>query len=167
MELLDIYNKNRERTGRTIIRGNPVKDGDYILVVHVWIINDNDEFLIQKRHPSKKIYPDMWDCAVAGAATTGDNSAKAAVREAKEELNINLDIEKGRVLFTDEFSFGFDDIWLVRQNINLETISLQKDEVVEVKWVSKDEIEQMVDNGEFIQYYYINKFFSMIDWRKL
>lgn len=40
MELWDIYDKYRQKTGRTHERGNTMKEGDYHLVVHVWIIND-------------------------------------------------------------------------------------------------------------------------------
>ena len=162
MEILDIYNVERQRTGRTVIRGNPVTEGDFILVVHVWIVNERGELLIQKRQPWKKIYPDMWDCAVAGVAQQGDDSAGAAVREAKEELNIELDISKGRILFTDKFSFGFDDIWLVTQNIDISSIKLQEEEVAEVKWVTGEKLCEMVAKGEFIEYYYIEKLLKMI-----
>ena len=144
-------------------RGLPVKNGDFILVVHVWIIKDEGKYLIQKRQPWKKIYPDMWDCAVAGAAALGDDSSSAAKREAKEELDIELAIENGRVLFTDKFSFGFDDIWLVKQNIDIEAITLQQEEVADVKWATEEEIRAMAKQGEFIQYYYINKLFCMIN----
>jgi len=162
MEILDIYNGDRQITGRTIVRGNKVNSGDYILVVHVWIINDHGELLIQKRQPWKKMYPDIWDCAVAGAAQKGDDSANAAVREAKEELDIELNISKGRILFTDKFSFGFDDIWLVTQDIDIENIKLQQSEVAEAKWVTREKLGEMVEKGEFIEYYYIEKLLKMI-----
>ena len=162
MEILDIYTEERQRTGRTIIRGNPVIEGDFILVVHVWIVNDRGELLIQKRQPWKKIYPGMWDCAVAGAAQQGDDSAGAALREAKEELNLELNISKGRILFTDKFSFGFDDIWLVTQNIDISSIKLQQEEVAEAKWVTREKLGEMVKKGEFIEYYYIEKLLKMI-----
>ena len=163
MEILDVYNEKREKTGRTHERGIPVKKGDYILVVHVWIVNDKGEFLIQKRQPWKKLWPDIWDCAAAGAAQQGDNSSGAALREAKEELGIDLDIDKGHVLFTDKFSFGFDDIWLVRQNIDINKLELQQEEVADARWVTEEEIRQMVSKGEFIDYYYIDKLFKMIN----
>jgi isopentenyldiphosphate isomerase len=162
MEILDVYNEKRQRTGRTHIRGNPVKKGDYILVVHVWILNDKDEFLIQKRQPWKKLWPGMWDCAVAGAALVGDDSAGAAVREAKEELDVDLDIDNGHVLFTDKFSFGFDDIWIVKQNLDISSLKLQQEEVAQVKWASEKEIREMAAEDKFVEYYYLDKLFKMI-----
>ncbi len=40
-----------------------MKEGDHHLVVHVWIVNDKGEFLIQKRQSWKEGGPNMWDGA--------------------------------------------------------------------------------------------------------
>lgn len=61
----------------------------------------------------------MWDCAAAGFAILGDNSKDAAIHETKEELGIDLDIDKAELLFTIKFECGFDDIWFVKQNVEL------------------------------------------------
>jgi len=166
MEILDIYNEDRELTGRTHKRGNPVREGDYILVVHVWIVNEEGEILIQKRQENKKIFPGMWDCAAAGAALSGDTSESAAIRETKEELDVALDMKRSQLVFTDKFSFGFDDIWLVRQDVRLEDIHLQKEEVDMVKWSDPDEILEMAEKGEFIKYYYLEKLLEAIVKKK-
>ena len=39
MELLDIRDKNGDKTGKTTERGKPMAQGEYFLVVDVWIIN--------------------------------------------------------------------------------------------------------------------------------
>jgi len=163
MELWDIYDKNREKTGRTHERGIPVKEGDYHLVVHVWIVNDSGEFLIQKRQPWKEGWPNMWDGSAAGSAIVGDSSKDAAIRETKEELGIDLEINKGEILFTVKFCSGFEDIWLVRQNVNIVDLKLQYEEVADVKWASQQQINQMISNGEFIAFKYIDKFFNMVN----
>ncbi|GCD09063.1 NUDIX hydrolase [Clostridium tagluense] len=162
MELWDIYDENREKTGRTHERGIPVKKGDYHLVVHVWIVNDRGEFLIQKRQPWKEGWPNMWDGSAAGSAIVGDSSKDAAIRETKEELGVDLDMRRGEILFTIKFSSGFEDIWLVRQNVNMKDIKLQYDEVADAKWASEKQIKQMIGNGEFIAYNYIDKIFAMV-----
>ncbi|MBU3126786.1 NUDIX domain-containing protein [Clostridium tagluense] len=162
MELWDIYDENREKTGRTHERGIPVKEGDYHLVVHVWIVNDRGEFLIQKRQPWKEGWPNMWDGSAAGSAIVGDSSKDAAIRETKEELGVDLDMRRGEILFTIKFSSGFEDIWLVRQNVNMKEIKLQYEEVADAKWASEKQIKQMIGNGEFIAYNYIDKIFEMV-----
>jgi isopentenyldiphosphate isomerase len=161
MELWNIYDQYRHLTDRIHKRGEEMKAGDYHLVVHVWIINDDGQFLIQKRQPWKIGFPDMWDCSAAGSAVMGDNSEQAAIREAKEELGIDLNIEKGERLFTVKFSQGFDDIWLIRQNVALEDLHLQEEEVADAKWASEAEIREMVETGEFIPFNYFDLLFEM------
>jgi isopentenyldiphosphate isomerase len=161
MELWNIYDQYRHKTERIHERGQEMKDGDYHLVVHVWIVNDNGEFLIQKRQPWKKGWAGMWDCAAAGSAILGDSSEQAAVREVKEELGIDLDIKKSERLFTVKFSCGFDDVWLVRQNVEPDELSLQEEEVAEAKWASEGEIKEMVERGEFIPFNYLDLLFDL------
>jgi isopentenyldiphosphate isomerase len=160
MELWNVYDQYRHITDRIHERGVEMKDGDYHIVVHVWIMNDKGEFLIQKRQPWKKGWSNMWDCSAAGSAILGDSSEMAAVREAKEELGIDLDIDHGERLFTVKFSCGFDDVWLVRQNVAIEDLILQEEEVAEAKWANPDQIREMIAAGEFIPYAYIDLFFE-------
>ena len=43
MELWDVLTADRERTGRTVVRGQALGAGEYHVVVHVWLINDEGE----------------------------------------------------------------------------------------------------------------------------
>jgi isopentenyldiphosphate isomerase/GNAT superfamily N-acetyltransferase len=165
MELWNIYDQYRHMTDRIHERGQEMKAGDYHLVVHVWIVNDDGQFLIQRRQPWKIGFPNMWDCSAAGSAVMGDDSEQAAIREVKEEIGIDLDIEKGERIFTVRFSQGFDDIWLVRQNVGIEELKLQEEEVAEARWASEEEIKEMVKNGEFIPFNYFDQLFESIHSR--
>jgi len=89
MELLDILNENGNKTGRITERGKIIKKNEYTLVVNVWIKNNKGEFLITKRSPNKKMLPNMWE-ATCGAVVAGEDSLNAALREVKEEINIDL-----------------------------------------------------------------------------
>lgn len=53
-EVCDIYDIYGNRTGKTFVRGEPLSDGQYVMVVDVWIVNSKDEILIQKRSDLKK-----------------------------------------------------------------------------------------------------------------
>lgn len=153
MEQWDIVNEFRESTGKTWIRGDEMSGGDFHQVVHIWIMNENGQFLIQQRQPWKKGWPNMWDCAVGGAVLVGETSEMGAIREAKEELGIELQMEHAEVIFTVKFSRGFDDHWLVKQEINVEQLNLQYEEVADARWATVDEILELVESGDFIPYH--------------
>ena len=54
MELWDILDEKGNKTGRTMVRGNRIKRGDYHLVVHIWAKNEKGEYLIQKRAKTRR-----------------------------------------------------------------------------------------------------------------
>lgn len=153
MEYWDIYDIDRIKTGRTMVRGDEIKRGDYHLVVHICIFNENDEMLIQQRQPFKSGWSNLWDITVGGSAVKGDDSRIAAARELFEELGITHDFTDARPFLTVNFDGGFDDYYLVEKEVDLSTLTLQYEEVQAVKWASIDEIFEMIDKGVFIPYY--------------
>ncbi|MFF2754940.1 GNAT family N-acetyltransferase [Psychrobacillus sp. NPDC058041] len=165
METWDIYNEKREKTGRTHIRGEDMQEGDFHQVVHIWIVNENGEFLIQQRQSWKKGWANMWDCAAAGAVLSSETSEMAAIRETKEEIGLDLQMEQAEILFTIKFSRGFDDHWLVKQNVHINDLSLQYEEVADAKWATMEEIKALVESGEFIQYDILDFLFELINSR--
>lgn len=162
MEVWDIYDERREKTGKSHIRGEDMQEGDFHTVVHVWIMNEEGELLIQQRQPWKKGWANMWDCAAAGSALVGETCEMAAIRETKEELGIDLQVEKCEVLFTIKFSRGFDDHLLVKQNVDIDNLSLQYEEVANAKWATMEEIFKLVESGEFIPYSILKALFEII-----
>ena len=56
IEICDIYDIYGNRTGKTFIRGEPLSDGQFVMVVDVWIVNSKDEILIQSVLHIKKIF---------------------------------------------------------------------------------------------------------------
>lgn len=153
MELWDIYDVDRNKTDKTMIRGEEHPEGAYHLVVHICIFNSSGEMLIQQRQPFKKGWSNLWDITVGGSAVSGDNSQTAASRELFEELGIEMDLTGIRPHLTMNFDRGFDDYYLLEKDINLEDLKLQYEEVQNAKWASKEEILSMIETGEFVPYY--------------
>ena len=153
MEQWDIVDEHGNRTGKTILKGTPMKKDEYHLSVSVWIQNDDGKYLISQRAPGK-LAPNMWEIT-GGAAISGEDSLSAALRETKEELGITLYPRNGRVLksYTYPHSNGdgaaYIEVWLFRQNIDIDTIVLQKEETCNAKWASKEQIKQMIDQNIF------------------
>ena len=153
MELWDLYTSDREKTDRTMIRGEKTPDGFYRIVVHVCIFNDRGQMLIQQRQPFKKGWSNLWDITVGGSAVAGDTSRTAAQRELKEELGIEHFFDDLRPALTINFPGGFDDIYLIEKNVDLTEVRLQYEEVQTVRWSEESEILAMIDNGDFIPYH--------------
>ncbi|MFA6855864.1 MAG: GNAT family N-acetyltransferase [Treponema sp.] len=148
----DIYDVNRLPTGRTMIRGMPNRTGDYHIVVHVCIFDHNGNMLIQQRAQNKHSWPGKWDFTLGGHVVAGETSREGAQRELREELGITLMLEDAPY-FTINFSDGFDDYYLVEKDIAFNAIVLQKEEVQNVKYASKNEINKMIAAGLFIDYH--------------
>ena len=163
MEYWDVYDINRIKTCKTMIRGSEFEDNAYHLVVHVCIFNDKNEMLIQQRQPFKEGWPNMWDITVGGSAVAGDTSQTAAEREVFEEIGLKLDLNGIRPHLTVNFDRGFDDIYLIEKNVDINELILQPEEVQAVKWAGREEILTMIENGDFIPYYpeLINLFFQI------
>lgn len=153
MELWDLYDVHRNKTDQTWVRGEKLQPGNYHLVVHVCIFNSDGEMLIQQRQPFKEGWPNLWDVTVGGSAVSGDTSQTAARRELFEEIGLDVDFGRIRPHLTINFERGFDDIYLIENNVELQTLKLQYEEVQNVKWASREEILAMIKNGEFIPYY--------------
>ena len=152
VELWDIYDRDRINTGKIMERGK-IPDGIYHLVVHICLFNSNNEMLIQQRQPFKEGWSNMWDITVGGSAIAGETSQIAAERELSEEIGHKIDFSSIRPHFSINFDVGFDDYYLIEENIDIEKLNLQYDEVQRVKWATKDEIFCLLNNGEFVPYY--------------
>lgn len=160
-ELWDLYTKDREKTGRLHRRGDQMKDGEYHLAVHVCIFNSKNELLIQQRQPFKDGWPNMWDLIAAGSALQGENSCQAAEREVAEEIGLTIDLSDKRADFTINFANGFDDYYLLEQEVDLAKLQLQEEEVQAVKWCDKAEVLAMQEQGTMVPYWFLDKLFEI------
>lgn len=152
MELVDLYDENRISLGRTAERNAPKGPGEYRLVVHVCVFDSRGRLLIQRRAKEKTIWPGRWDVSVGGGVDAGETSRQAAEREFREELGYPLDLKGRRQSVTVNFDGGFDDFFIIRENLDLSALTLQKEEVAEVRWVTEQEAVSMVDDSSFIPY---------------
>lgn len=160
MELWDVYDENRAKTGDTAVRGGGLPEGGYHIVVHICVFNDKGEMLIQQRQPFKHGFPNLWDVSAGGSALAGETSAQAAMRETKEEIGLDIDLSGVRSKFSMSFDGGFDDWYAVEKNADIASLSLQCEEVQAVRWASREEMLALIREGKFIPYY--ESFISMI-----
>lgn len=171
MELWDILDENGNKTGRLHERGKPMQQGDHHLIVQIWIMNNNGEFLISKRSLGITGWAGMWQ-TTGGSAVAGDDSLTTAIKETSEEIGVTLDPKNGQLFkhyktpHSNDKGIAFYDVWLFRQEADISTITLQPDETCDAMWASKDKIKQMVDENTFISeeaYPYLDELFYFCD----
>lgn len=159
-ELWDVLDENRRPTGATVRRGDPLPEGVFHLVVHVCIFDGERRLLVQKRQPWKKIWPGMWDVSVGGSAIAGDDSRSAAIREAKEELGLDIELKGTAPFFSVKFAAGFDDYWCITRDVKMSELKLLKTEVSDVRWVTLAEYKDLVLEGKAIPYDCMDELFA-------
>jgi len=68
-------------------------------VVHLHVVDEEGRLYLQKRSMKKDIAPGKWDTSVGGHVDLGESLETAVVREAREELGLNIDINRCKFLF--------------------------------------------------------------------
>ncbi len=143
-ELRDLYDKNSNKTNKTYRKGDTIPKGYYPMVVMVVIRNSKGEFLMQKRVPEKG-----GDWGVTGGhPKSGETPIEGIITEVKEELG--LDFSKEQFTLYDSGCDGKDcyKMYYVNSDIDISEVTIQKEELSEVKWFSMEELKHMVDVGD-------------------
>jgi hydrolase, NUDIX family len=94
MEYIDIFDENNNPTGQIKEKEKAHEEGDFHRTAHVWIVNDKNELLLQKRSANKKSHPNCWDISGAGHIKAGESVIDGAIRELKEESEKWLKIKQ-------------------------------------------------------------------------
>ncbi len=152
MENWEVLTADGRPSGRSIIRGKDVlRQGEYHLVVHIWITDGYGNFLIQRRSFSKKLMSGEW-AAIGGSAVMYEKSKAAAQRELYEEMGIKTRSEQLKFVKRITRKSSIIDVYVLKTRVRASTLNLQKEEVCDAKWVTRRRLEQMVANGEFHNY---------------
>ena len=149
MEFNDIYDKDRNLTGRIHKRGTPWHRGEYGLVVCVWVYDGNGKVLMTRRAPQKS-YAGTWENS-GGAAQTGETSRKAIARELFEETGIRAGEDEFEFIGSDQDRNAFYDFYCIRRQTPLEQVVLLPGETDDAKWVTLEEIHRMIERKEICQ----------------
>ena len=160
-ELWDIYDANRNLTGRIHRRGDFLTPGDYHLVVHVWVQNSQGQFLLTKRSPNKG-FPNMWE-TTGGSALAGDDSLTAAIREMQEETGYHLLPQNGRCVISYRGDDHFSDVWHFKPDLDLAKTKLPEGETCDAMHAYKETIVEMRKQGILVPFRYLDAFFDMIE----
>lgn len=154
-ELMDIYTRDGRHIGtKSRDECHSKNPGFYHKPVWIWIINDDNKILVQKRASVKKSFPNYWDTPSAGHVLAGETSIEGAIRETKEELGIDTFEKDYEFVFEyiSDVTWEIGQVYLIKLNVEINDIILQEEEVDEVKWLSLDEFKDLLYSEKFIPY---------------
>ncbi len=150
MELLDIYDDFGNLTGKTVVRGNKyntLKSNEHIALAVIFIENSKGEFLIQKASVEKgNIFS-----STGGHVTSKETPLTTVIREVKEELGIDISgddvISLGYLLYDMPIRY----MYYLKKDIDINDVTIQKEEVAYVKYASVQEILDLIKNNKFLK----------------
>lgn len=167
MELWDIYDRNKKRTGRTMKRNDwNMKDGEFHLTVLGVIMRPDGKFLITKRAMTKSWAPGWWEVS-GGGVMAGEESADAIVREIMEETGLDVKGAEGGYLFSymrenpEERDNYFVDIYRFVMDFSEADLKLQTEETAGYMLATREEIEEFAAQGIFLHYSSIKEAFQV------
>lgn len=156
VEKLDIYNKEKNKTGKIVERKEGVKldNEEYILAVQCWIINKKGEILLTQRKLDK-IHGGKWE-PTGGLVISGENSIQGIKRELQEEIGLNISNDE-LFLVKEKIEEGENcntirDIYIVRKDIDLNELHFNDGEVINAQFVTIEKLSYMIEQGESFEW---------------
>ena len=167
MEKWDIYDVNKQLTGRTMDRNDwHMQPGDYHLTVLGVIRRPDGRFLITQR-VATKAWAALWWEVSGGGAQSGETSYQAVQREVFEETGIDVTGAKGGYQFSyrrdnpDEGDNYFVDIYRFDMDVDESDVKIQEAEAAGFRFATLDEIKELANQGIFLHYDSIKEVFTM------
>ena len=154
-EKLDVSNERGEFTGKVATREECHRKGLWHRAVYGFIIDKNSNILLQKRSQNKKLWPNRWDVTVGGHVDAGEFGRQTIIRECKEELGIDVKENEIKYLVSSTSVYEknnylnkhYDECYLILKDVDITKLKLQKEEVSDVQYFSKDELLERIENN--------------------
>lgn len=148
-ELLDLVNRADEVIG-TINRKEYNRllesDAGYLRAAQFFLVNSEGQVYVPVRTAHKTIAPSGYDYSAGGHVGAGDDYLSALVREAKEELDLDVspeDLELIAKVVEDEIRY-INCIYALRSDANP---TLNPDDFVSAEWLTPAELIARIDAG--------------------
>ena len=153
MELWEVLDGDGNPTGEIMEKYDKkvFERGMYHLGTDVWIINSENKILIQKRSEQKRLEPNVW-AMTGGSVILGEKSPETIVREAKEELDIDINPDDLKLITKFRTGNVWIDTYILKCDYDVSKMKFQEEEVSDAKWATWKEIDDLVSNGQFIKH---------------
>ena len=148
-EYWDVYDINGHKLGYKKNSEEEFLNGEYHIGASLWIANSKGNLLIQKRTALKKTGQSLWSIT-GGKVQSGENSATACIREAWEEIGLELSERDICFLYRSIGQNMLFDDYIIIVDFSIDKAMLQSTEVSELKWASMEEIIYLYVKKEFM-----------------
>ena len=136
-------------------------EGTFGRVCDVWFADKQSRLLLQKRSMDKAVNPGLWGCT-GGCIRAGESPEEGCVRECVEELGIAPDMGRGGLIMGYCGRRVYHDVWLFRQDVAREELTLQPGEVDDAAWFTAEEIRAMLRRREAVSSGYVEQLLMML-----
>ncbi len=165
-EIWDIYDVNKQLTGRTMKRNDwNMQPGDYHLTVLGVIRHTDGRYLITKRVQTKSWAAGWWEVS-GGGVMAGETSQQAVLREVREETGLDVSGWEGGYEFSyrrdnpQEKDNYFVDVYRFTGMFTETDLHLQEEETDGWMLATADEIRSFAQQGIFLHYDSIRQIFE-------
>lgn len=143
LEMVEVLSHSGAQTGKLVSKDHVHRRGLWHATVHIWLINEKKQCLIQRRSLKKETFPGLWDVSCAGHVEAGESPKQAACREIHEELGLEVEEKNlehfGRInretLHTLQYhDREWQELFLCPLNTST-SFHLSSLEVMDVKWI--------------------------------
>lgn len=155
IELVDLFTADGDYVGITQDRNDPIPKGYYMKVVQVWIKQSDGRFLIQQRNKKSDAVLNLY-ATHAGAVLSGEEPKETAIREIYEEIGIHLntsDLKECKIYASEFMNRAYlSHVYVITQDIDIDDCVLDSSEVKSVRYVTIDELKELVNEKKFFGY---------------
>lgn len=157
MEYIDIVTKEGKPTGKSELKSIIHQKGYYHHTAHLWLYTGEGKILLSQRSAKKIICPLMWDVSVAGHIDAGETAVQGIIRETQEEIGLEIsenDLKKiGVFECFQSYENGiidneFHNTFIAKLNVDLSQLVPQESEVENLKLVTFEEFETLINTIE-------------------
>lgn len=154
-ELLEVVTEDGIPTGVILPRGE-IHDKNLLHnEIVVFVINDKNQLLLQKRSAKKKSHPNCWASSCAGHVDVSETLEDAALRELSEELGISVKKEELKILLykalvlREKRDSTVRTWYYIKTDLDIPDFTIQTEKLSEIRWFSLDEVISNVGNPLF------------------
>ena len=152
MELIQIVDENGNFTGEVLDKEEAHDKNLLHNEVAIFVINDHNQVLLQKRSANKRFNPNKW-ALCAGHVDAYESLEDAAIREIKEEIGIDVpknDLHKygEKELTLRDSNSHVTYFYYLKTNKCEDDFTIQLEELSEVKWFDIDNVINMIINKD-------------------